>query len=371
MTLLAIPSGVSDANRTVDTPLEGLARYVLLRPLPCGLRSEVGVGVARGAEALSQAVVIKRYFRHAPGAALDGLTEELELAKRLSHPNIARTLAVGIDADRAFVVSEYLEGVTLQALLRRVKVAGAVPGDAAVARILLAIVYAVAHAGRHAASAQSRAIVDGLVAAEDVFITHDGAVKLLGFKYRFDTARKAAASSAEESPDETSSAAIDALLSMHLTPPLRVVLATATSTALRPFEQLLHVGRVLAGWQTAVLGSDGRAELAALVDGMFPSARLQQRARLDVAIEGAARARVAKTSSGTFTVASSGVVSLTSAGAGSVGLRAVRLGAVNLGSASDVEDEAPPHSGWRLSGSTDAVPPPLDDSPLVEQRARR
>jgi hypothetical protein len=51
-----------------------------------------------------------------------------------------------------------------------------------VAHILLAILDAVKHARREAQSPLSRLLVHTPIAAEDVFITYDGQVKLLGFK---------------------------------------------------------------------------------------------------------------------------------------------------------------------------------------------
>jgi hypothetical protein len=270
---------------------ERLGQYTLLRRLPAGLRAEVWLGLPPGGASLGQLVAIKAFFPHAPGPARTALSAELALTSRLghpnrSHPNILQTLHVGGDAERPFIVSEYIEGTTLRALLRRVNVARARVATSVVTRLLLGVVRAVNHAGRQAASPAAQRLVQQTVAADDVFVTFDGAVKLLGFKGRLASAEHGP--SGGEAPGEGANApaAIDALLSEHLTAALREVLAAGCQPpepsrrhGLRCIEQGLE------RWQSEVLGSDGRAELAALMGAMFPSARLELRAQLEARLE--------------------------------------------------------------------------------------
>lgn len=48
---------------------------------------------------------------------------------------------------------------------------------------------------------------------------------------------------------------------------------------------LRRIEQGLERWQSEVLGSDGRGELAALMGAMFPSARLELRAQLEARLE--------------------------------------------------------------------------------------
>lgn len=271
--MLAIQSVPRPFEAIARAPEERLAHYALLRRLPAGLRAEVWLGLPPGGASLGQLVAIKAFFPHARGPALAALSAELSLAPRLSHPNIVQTLRVSRDAERPFIVSEHLEGATLGALLRRVRVAGVRVEAALVVRLLLAIVRAVCHAQRQVATASEKALVAQAIAADDVFITFDGTVKLLGFKAQLDHAQPSAP------------AAIDMLLSEHLTPELGRVLESACRAGARGLYGLTRIARGLERWQAEALRSDGRAELAALMVAMFPAVRLEQRAQLEVLLE--------------------------------------------------------------------------------------
>jgi len=281
--VLAIDSFAKPFEAAVRAPEERLGQYTLLRRLPAGLRAEVWLGLPPGGASLGQLVTIKAFFPHVPGPARAALSAELALASRLTHPNIVQTLQVGGDAERPFIVSEYVEGTTLRALLRRVSVARARVVTAVVTRLLLGVVRAVSHAERRVASPAAKLLVRQAVAADDVFVTFDGAVKLLGFKGRL--------ASAERGPGElegegsNAPAAIDALLSEHLTAALREVLAAGCQPRTPGPHGLRRIEQGLERWQSDVLGSDGRAELAALMGAMFPSARLELRAQLEARLE--------------------------------------------------------------------------------------
>jgi hypothetical protein len=266
-------------------PDERLGQYAFLKRLPAGLRAEVWLGLPAGGSSLGQLIALKIFCPHAPGPARAALAEELALAARLGHPNIVQTLRIGCDAERQYLVSEYLEGTTLRALLRRVSVARAGIAPAAVARVLVGIVRAVCHAERGVASPAAKTLVAQTIAADDVFVTFDGAVKLLGFKARPAGAVRNIRDSEAWRDDSSADAAIDALLSEHLTPELGLVLAAGRHSRGRGVNGLQRVGRELQRWQAEVLGSNGRAELAALMGAMFPGARLAQRAQLELRFE--------------------------------------------------------------------------------------
>jgi hypothetical protein len=283
--VLAFDSLPIPFQAAVRAPVERLGQYTLLRKLPAGLRAEVWLGLPPGGASLSQLVAIKAFFPHAPGPAQTALSAELALASRLTHPNIARALHVGRDAERPFIVSEYIEGTPLAALLRRVSVARARVATSVVTRLLLGVARAVSHAQRQAASPAARQLVQQAVAADDVFVTFDGAVKLLGFKGQLESSEPRADASTAQRQGPNAPAAIDALLSQHLTPGLREVLAAACQAREPGLQGLRRIEQGLERWQSDVLGSDGRRELAALMGAMFPSARLELRAQLEARFE--------------------------------------------------------------------------------------
>lgn len=263
-----------------SAPDERLGNHTFLRKLQAGLRSEIWLALPPGSDALERLSVIKLFFPHAPGPVLEALRAELDLAQRLSHPNVARTLQVGRDAERSFIVSEYLEGTSASALLRRLRVARERLPEAAVARVLLAIVSAVSHAEQRAASPLAKVLVNQAIAADDVFVTFDGDVKLLAFKGQLGSAGAFAASSAAGLEETSAYAAVDALLAQHRCTALAALLAGVAGARPRGAAGLRQVERVLRAWQRE-LGSDGRAELAAVMARLLAPVRAERRAHLE------------------------------------------------------------------------------------------
>ncbi|MCA1842091.1 MAG: protein kinase [Actinobacteria bacterium] len=92
-----------------------------------------------------------------------------ELACRLSHPNVVRILAAGID-ERPFVVMEHVDGETLA---DRVARAGGFP-SAETFRLAIHLAAGLAHA--HASG-----VVHGGVDAASILLGHDGVARLTGF----------------------------------------------------------------------------------------------------------------------------------------------------------------------------------------------
>jgi protein kinase-like protein len=263
--------------------------YSVLGTLSDNGRAEVLLALLEGAEYPDKLVVIKKFWpatsARAPEKQPAKLIRELEFLAQLEHENIARALSMGREADRAFLVSEYLDGASLATFSRWASWAGEHVPNAAVARILLAILDAVRHAHALADSDASRSLVNQPVLSADVFITYDGCVKLLGLKSRPAASRG--------SGDEVEPIAIDALLSRHLTPELSATLARLSEASDAPgVDPLEQMSEVLRNWQDGELGSDGRAEIASIMSGMLPQARAEQAARLRAAFaRGRAEAR--------------------------------------------------------------------------------
>lgn len=250
------------------------SRYTTLLALPGGGRAETAVAVAEAAATLDRLLVIKTFTR--PASASGGaLMDELELAGQLEHENVVQTLSMGFEGGRYFVVNEYLEGATLRDLLERSRLMREALPNAAVLRILVALVAAVEHGSRVAQSDGARALVNAPVHARDVFITYDGQVKLLGFK----ATALVAGPSALLPRGGADGIAVDALLSGWLSPELQGMLAgLARREQCAPEERLPSLRRALARWQKVV--GNGHTELASCMSQLLPVTRAQQTTRI-------------------------------------------------------------------------------------------
>jgi hypothetical protein len=181
MSLAAEPND-TDLERDPGAVSVGSRRYSILDLLSQGRRADLLIGVAEGSSSLEELVVIKRFRSEVVTTDWVWLVPELEVARLLSHRNVVRTLDASFEPGRCVMINEYVEGASLVACLDGAAGARAQLPNAAVAHILLAILDAVKHARRAAQSPLSRLLVHTPIAAEDVFITYDGQVKLLGFK---------------------------------------------------------------------------------------------------------------------------------------------------------------------------------------------
>src|SRR5262245_6027900 len=101
--------------------------------------------------------------------ALARFEREAMSIARLSHPNVISIFEFGRDGDRAFVVSELIDGETLRARLA----GGPLPARRAVAYAL--------QVARGIAAAHARGIVHRDLKPENVMVTRDDQVKILDF----------------------------------------------------------------------------------------------------------------------------------------------------------------------------------------------
>lgn len=112
---------------------------------------------------------------------IDMFVDEARLSARFDHPNVVKVYDVQPDGDEPYMLLEYLDGASLESLIRKTKDAGGMP----LALQLHAIAQA-AHGLQYAhdlsdASGKPLAIVHRDVSPHNVFITFDGAVKVLDF----------------------------------------------------------------------------------------------------------------------------------------------------------------------------------------------
>src|ERR1700735_862648 len=97
-----------------------LGKYQLLAVLGRGGMAEVFLALSRGAMGFDKLAVIKRLR---PGLADDDnfrnmFLDEARLAARLNHPNVVHTYEVGAEDDVYFIAMEYLEGQSLNKIIK-------------------------------------------------------------------------------------------------------------------------------------------------------------------------------------------------------------------------------------------------------------
>jgi serine/threonine protein kinase len=167
---ISTPATVEPPRTAADEPVPTvpIGPYRVVRVLGVG-----GMGVVYLAEdsRLGRQVALKMVAPAVTAEAdrIERLRREARLAASLAHPNIATVFALEEIEGRLFMVSEYVEGLTLRDELA----AGPLPVTRAVETIVtLARALAVAHA---------RGIVHRDLKPENIVRTPDGALKILDF----------------------------------------------------------------------------------------------------------------------------------------------------------------------------------------------
>jgi len=94
-----------------------LGGYRLLRPLGEGGMGKVYLAVNQDRERVAIKVLPPRRALEEENA-LRRFRREMELSRRCSHPNLARTLSVGKEGDAHFMVMEYIPGESLYELVK-------------------------------------------------------------------------------------------------------------------------------------------------------------------------------------------------------------------------------------------------------------
>lgn len=102
-------------------PSPRLGRYRIVKPLKIGGTAAIYLAVMRGEGAFSREVVVKRPLPHlvADQRARLMFVDEAHIASRLSHPNICQVLDLVSREDELYLVLEYLRGVDLREVLKR------------------------------------------------------------------------------------------------------------------------------------------------------------------------------------------------------------------------------------------------------------
>lgn len=164
------PGGMQADRQTVGQPGMNIGAYTLSEPVGSGGTGTVW-RAARSDGQFEGHVAIKIINPDAaPAAAIGRLRGEAQHLARLSHPNIARLLDAGVDAeDRPYLVLEYVDGTPIDTYCDRHQfdIAGRI-------RLFVDVLHAVAHAHAHL-------IVHRDIKPANVLVDETGTVKLLDF----------------------------------------------------------------------------------------------------------------------------------------------------------------------------------------------
>jgi serine/threonine protein kinase len=159
-------------------------RYEIVCRLNGGGMADLYLARTLGPGGFERLVVIKRLAKRlaAQPSAVQDMFDEARIAATLSHANIVQVNDIEIADGQVSIVMEFLHGHDVSHLLRRMKRAGQrIPLDQAVA-IVLGVCAGLHHAHERVDSeGKSLDIVHRDVSPHNVFVTYDGAIKLVDF----------------------------------------------------------------------------------------------------------------------------------------------------------------------------------------------
>jgi serine/threonine-protein kinase len=169
--------------RTVSGEHSLGSRYRDLVELGSGGMGDVYLSVVQGPAGFSKLLVVKRLRASlAQDPELLGMfLTEARIAARLNHPNVVQTIEVGFDGQRHFIAMEYLDGQSLQALVRKAGGVGGIP--LAMHIRILAETCAGLHYAHELTDLDGKllGVVHRDATPHNVFVTYDGQIKIVDF----------------------------------------------------------------------------------------------------------------------------------------------------------------------------------------------
>lgn len=174
-------SGSTDFRRTSE---RRVGKYRVVAQLGRGGTAVVYLALARGQGGVSKLVVLKALlpeYAEQPGA-LAMFLDEARLAAHLNHPNVVQTYEVGTEGDRNVIVMEYLEGQALSRILRLAQATGTPVPETIHLRAIVQMLEGLHYAHElKSYDGKSMELVHRDVSPQNLFITYEGAVKVLDF----------------------------------------------------------------------------------------------------------------------------------------------------------------------------------------------
>jgi hypothetical protein len=171
-------AGPASANPTL------IDRYELHGEIASGGMARVHLGRLVGPGGFGRTVAIKRLHPHLAKEPefVNMLTDEARVAGRLGHPNLVSTLDIVAADGELFLVMEYIPGLTLSVIARRVAMRGErIPLPIALS-IMIGVLHGV-HAVHEAHDEQGRPleVVHRDVSPQNVLVGIDGVPRVLDF----------------------------------------------------------------------------------------------------------------------------------------------------------------------------------------------
>src|SRR5689334_5044622 len=160
------------------------ARHKVVGHLATGGMAEVLLGRVVGPSGFERPVVLKRILPHLARqeAFVRMFLDEARIIARIRHPNVVQVQDLVQDDGEVSMVMEYLEGENVSGIVRRLLARNEILPPSLAAHIV-----AEACAGLHAAheladdDGRSLGIVHRDVSPQNLFVTYDGAVKVIDF----------------------------------------------------------------------------------------------------------------------------------------------------------------------------------------------
>jgi hypothetical protein len=165
-------------------PGQKFGPYALLAKLATGGMGEIFLARRSGAAGFEKLVVIKRLLPHLAEDEhfVAMFLDEARLAASISHPNVCQVHELDQVDGQHYIAMEYLEGVTLSAMLRRAR-KSALPLDLRLATTILAQACEGLHHAHELVDAEGNPVglVHRDVSPSNLFVTMAGVVKILDF----------------------------------------------------------------------------------------------------------------------------------------------------------------------------------------------
>ena len=181
------PERLSEVSQTVrlaqiaNTPFDD---YTLIGKLGHGGMAEVFLALEEGVGGFRKLIVIKRLHHHLAEEPemVEMFLDEARLAARLNHPHVVQTNKIGTFEGQHFIAMEYLEGQPLSKIIKRLARRNQTLPPELAARCISDALDGLAYA--HAAKdfdGSPLGIIHRDISPQNIFVTYDGAVKLLDF----------------------------------------------------------------------------------------------------------------------------------------------------------------------------------------------
>lgn len=165
-----------------------LGRYLLTHEVAAGGMGKVYIGRVDGPKGFGKLVAVKLMHEYlADGEVADMFADEARVASRIHHPNVCQVYDFGEEDGVFYLVMELLAGVPISRVLLHLSTAYAGVARPAAYFAMVARIMADALAGLHAVheitddEGRPLDIVHRDVSPENLFITYDGAVRIVDF----------------------------------------------------------------------------------------------------------------------------------------------------------------------------------------------